>query len=65
MTTTQHIRQEQIAGHSAACDKIAESIGDRIGGLKIGDSVLNRQLNQEIAALRILTKEFMEMKEHE
>ena len=62
-TMLKNIRTEQIAGHEAAIAKLTESIGDRI--TDIGNPVINKLVNQDIAMMRILIKELREMKQLE
>jgi hypothetical protein len=61
----EEIRQEAIAGHLLAIDKLTESIGDRMELHGIGKAAIDAQINQDIAIYKILIQELKEMKSHE
>lgn len=58
----ERINAEAIAGHEAAIDKLTQSIDERMKLHGIGQSVVNTQINQDVAALRILFQELIQMK---
>lgn len=62
MTISELITQDAIAGHEIAINKLIESIGDRITDHRLGNAVLDMQINQDLAAIRILVKEWKEMR---
>ncbi len=53
------IRQDAIAGTEQAIDKLVESIRDRMADHGIGKAV-DRQINQGLAAYRMLVTEWKE-----
>lgn len=57
----QHITQDAIAGHQATIDKLLQSIGERMAHHG-GDPIIDAQINQDMAAYRILLQELEEMK---
>jgi hypothetical protein len=56
------IRQDAIAGTEQAIDKLVESIGDRMADHAIGKAVIDRQINQDLAAYRMLVTEWKELR---
>jgi hypothetical protein len=56
------IRQDAIAGTEQAIDKLVESIGDRMAVHAISKAVVDRQINQDLAAFRMLKDEWKELK---
>ena len=58
----ERINAEAIAGHEAAIDKLTKSIDERMKLHGIGQSIINTQINQDVAALRILIQELIQMK---
>jgi len=56
------IRQDAIAGTEQAIDKIVEAISDRMAVHAISKAVVDRQINQDLAAFRMLKDEWKELK---
>jgi hypothetical protein len=56
------IKQDAIAGTEQAIDKLVEAIGDRMADHAIDKAVVNRQINQDLAAFRMLKEEWKELK---
>jgi hypothetical protein len=56
------IRQDAIAGTEQAIDKLVESVRDRMAVHGIGKAVVDRQINQDLAAFRMLKEEWKELK---
>jgi hypothetical protein len=56
------IRQDAIAGTEQAIDKLVEAIGDRMTDHAIGKTVVGHQINQDLAAFRMLKDEWKELK---
>jgi hypothetical protein len=58
----QQIRQDAIAITEQAIDKLVESIGDRMTDRGFGKPMVNAQINQDLAAYRMLVTEWKELK---
>jgi len=56
------IKEDAIAGTEQAIDKLVEAIGDRMPQHGIGKTVVDRQINQDLAAFRMLKDEWKELK---
>lgn len=56
-----HIRQESIASHESAIDKIMDEIEYLTQSHKVGTAVIDRQINQLLTAYRCLVLELKEM----
>jgi enamine deaminase RidA (YjgF/YER057c/UK114 family) len=56
------IKEDQIAGTEQAIDKLVEAIGDRMTDHAIGKTVVDHQINQDLAAFRMLKDEWKELK---
>ena len=56
------IRQDAIAGTEQAIDKLVESVRDHMADHGIGKTVVDRQINQDLAAFRMLKEEWKELK---
>jgi hypothetical protein len=56
------IKQDAIAGTEQAIDKLVEAIGDRMPHHAISKAVVDRQINQDLAAFRMLKDEWKELK---
>jgi hypothetical protein len=56
------IRQDAIAGTDQAIDRLVVAIGDRMAVHAIGKAVVDRQINQDLAAFRMLKEEWKELK---
>ncbi len=56
---TPQIRQDAIARTEQAIDKLVESVRDRMADHGIGKAV-DRQINQDLAAYRMLVTEWKE-----
>jgi hypothetical protein len=56
------IKQDQITGTEQAIDKLVEAIGDRMPQHGFGKTVVDRQINQDLAAYRMLKEEWKELK---
>ncbi len=56
------IRQDAIAGTEQAINKLVESVRDRMADHGIGKVVVDRQINQDLAAFRMLVTEWKELK---
>jgi hypothetical protein len=56
------IRQDAIAGTEQAIDRFVESVRDRMTDHGIGKAVVDRQINQDLAAFRMLKDEWKELK---
>jgi hypothetical protein len=56
------IRQDAIARTEQAIDKLVESVRDRMADHGIGKAVVDRQINQDLAAFRMLKDEWKELK---
>jgi hypothetical protein len=56
------IRQDEIARTEQAIDKLVESVRDRMADHGIGKAVVDRQINQDLAAFRMLKEELKELK---
>ena len=59
---TPEIKQDAIAGTEQAIDKLVEAIGDRMPQHGIDKAVVDRQINQDLAAFRMLKEERKELK---
>jgi hypothetical protein len=59
---TPQIRQDAIAGTEQAIDKLVESVRDRMADHGIGKAVVDRQINQDLAAFRMLVTEWKELR---
>jgi hypothetical protein len=56
----EQIRQDAITGTEQAIDKIVESVRDRMADHAIGKTVVDCQINQDLAAYRMLVTEWKE-----
>jgi hypothetical protein len=56
------IRQDAITGTEQAIDKLVVAIGDRMADHNFGKAVVNAQINQDLAAYRMLVTEWKELK---
>jgi hypothetical protein len=56
------IKEDQIAGTEQAIDKLVESVRDHMADHGIGKAVVDRQINQDLAAFRMLKDEWKELK---
>jgi len=56
------IRQDAIAGTEQAINKLVESVRDRMADHGIGKVVVDRQINQDLAAFRMLVTEWKELR---
>ena len=56
------IKQDQITDTEQAIDKLVESVRDRMADHAIGKAVVDRQINQDLAAFRMLKEELNELK---
>jgi len=54
------IKEDAIAGTEQAIDKLVESVRDRMADHGIGKAVVDRQINQDLAAYRMLVTEWKE-----
>jgi hypothetical protein len=59
---TPEIKEDAITGTEQAIDKLVEAIGDRMADHGIGKTVVDRQINQDLAAYRMLKEEWKELK---
>jgi hypothetical protein len=59
---TPQIKQDAIAGTEQAIDKLVESIGDRMTDHSFDKPMVNAQINQDLAAYRMLVTEWKELK---
>jgi hypothetical protein len=56
------IKEDQIAGTEQAIDKLVESVRHHMAVHGIGKAVVDRQINQDLAAFRMLKDEWKELK---
>jgi len=56
------IKEDAIAGTEQAIDKLVESVRDRMADHGIGKAVVDRQINQDLAAFRMLVTEWKELR---
>jgi hypothetical protein len=56
------IKEDQIAGTEQAIDKLVGSVRDHMAVHGIGKAVVDRQINQDLAAFRMLKDEWKELK---
>ena len=56
------IKEDAIAGTEQAIDKLVESVRDHMAVHGIGETVVDRQINQDLAAFRMLKDEWKELK---
>lgn len=56
------IRQDAIAGTEQAIDKLVESVRDHMAVHGIGKTVVDRQINQDLSAFRMLVTEWKELR---
>ena len=60
---TPQIKQDAIADTEQAIDKLVIAIGDRMTDHGFDKPVVNTQINQDLAAYRMLVTEWKELKE--
>jgi hypothetical protein len=56
------IKEDAIAGTEQAIDKLVESVRDRMAVHGRGKAVVDRQINQDLAAYRMLVTEWKELR---
>ncbi len=56
------IKEDAIAGTEQAIDKLVESVRDHMAVHGIGKTVVDRQINQDLAAFRMLVTEWKELR---